>query len=316
MMWLGIDDHSKLIYEGGNRDGACAVWPSPVVTPASFCLSAKQGVTPLKLDVGGAEKFLFREDAFDPVTRIRRGRFYAEHGGQPNAHDWRIVIAPPVRAYPNEVDSNTSSLARKTVHNFQSYSTSMALKKAEGKQLLVVLGAEQATTLWTIVNRETSYPGEELVTLKARQSMGVLPEVNWTKVPLKGRKKVREEFERLENEFRHAGPESVVDRSREAATAVLSAWHQTNGEPDAKGKDLAKQISIWEKHHGINQGRGVACAAASVAYAAEIPQRFHSRVKHAEKERLNLRPLREQDAEFAVQCVGIMLCDLGWAEWF
>jgi hypothetical protein len=28
-----------------------------------------------------------------------------------------------------------------------------------------------------------------------------------------------------------------------------------------------------------------------------------------------LRPIREQDAELAVQLVGTMLCDLGWAEW-
>lgn len=318
MTWLGIDTNSKLIYEGGSMAGASAVWPSPVVTPANFGLSGDAEFKIAKPSSSVVPGFLFREDSYDPSIRIRRGRFYKAQNTQP-WHDWEIILTPPVHAYPNERIDGRPGLAKKDAFTFQSYSVSMEIRKAEGKQLLVLLGTGDAVTPWTVVNIETIHTGEELVTLKARQSLGALPEMDWNKVPEESRGKIREELDRLENEFRKAGPESVVDRAREAATAILNAWFHRNIPAkelaSEKLNDLGPLIKFWEKHHKINQGRGVACAAASIAYAAEIPQRFHSRGKHMERERLNLRPLREQDAELAVLCIGTILCDLGWAEW-
>lgn len=47
-----------------------------------------------------------------------------------------------------------------------------------------------------------------------------------------------------------------------------------------------------------------------------IIARFHARAKHAEQERRpDIRPITEQDAEFSVQAIGAMLCDLRWATW-
>jgi len=309
MIWLGIDTNSKLIYEGGNMYGATVVWPSPVATPASFGLSTDSELKAAKFESWGISKFLFREDSFDFVTRIRRGRFYKAEDSQPNCHDWAIIIASPVQAYPSEKIENRPDLAKKDAYTFQSYAISMELAKAEGKQLLVMLGAGKAATPWAVVNIETIHTEEELVTLKARQSMGALPVVDWDKVPDTSCAKVREELARLENEFRKAGPESVIDRAREAATAILSAWLQASGNPKANGKDLGDLVKIFAESQGTHQGRIIACTA-------EIPQRLHSRGKHAEREKRDtLRPIREQDAELAVQCIGTILCDLGWAEW-
>lgn len=108
---------------------------------------------------------------------------------------------------------------------------------------------------------------------------------------------------KLEQELFRAGPESVVDRSREAATAILSKYLQSHGKTDP-GKDLG---------HLANK---IAEAGFEVvANAARIIARLHARGKHAEQERRAIRPITEQDAEFAVQAVGVVLCDLGWAHW-
>ena len=39
------------------------------------------------------------------------------------------------------------------------------------------------------------------------------------------------------------------------------------------------------------------------------------RAKPLEQAMRPLRLIREQDAELAVQLIGTMLCDLGWAQW-
>jgi|ERR1035437_4133212 hypothetical protein len=89
----------------------------------------------------------------------------------------------------------------------------------------------------------------------------------------------------------------------------FSAYLQNEGIAEANGKDLGALIELLVKRNDKNGQRIVACAA-------EIPQRLHSRGKHAEQEKHdNLRPIREQDAELAVQCIGVMLCDLGWGRW-
>jgi hypothetical protein len=46
-----------------------------------------------------------------------------------------------------------------------------------------------------------------------------------------------------------------------------------------------------------------------------IVRLFHGRGKTAVQEKLAVRPLREQDAELAVQCAGTILCEPGWADW-
>jgi len=308
---LGVDDGNGHVYEGESNYGAHLVWPLPIMTPAM--LFDEKCNDPVKFTTN-YPTYYFREDLFDPVSRIRRGRFYKSDGSKTG---WSVMPNQTIHSPGFGQDDN--GMVSKTLSNYSPCCLSLELKILGIANALVVLGDERAFTIWTIIHLEAISTGEELVTLKARQSFGALPEVQWSKIPNASRSKMKEELDRLENEYRKAAPESVVDRAREAATAILNAWIKENIQEDTRGKknlnDLGPLIQFWEEHHGINQGRGVACAAASIAYAAKILQRFHSRGKHIEKERLNLRPLREQDAELAVQCIGVILCDLGWAEW-
>ncbi len=177
-----------------------------------------------------------------------------------------------------------------------------------GQQQIVILGSRSAFSIWTVIHKEVVHTREVLVTLKSRQSFGALPEIDWNRVPDKSGL-VKGKIDGLLDDIYRAGAESVVDRAREAATAILSAYLQNEGVSDASGKDLGGLTDLLDKRNGKNGQRIVRCAA-------EIPQRLHSRAKHAEQERHDdIRPISEQDSELAVQCVSVMLCDLGWAKW-
>lgn len=68
--------------------------------------------------------------------------------------------------------------------------------------------------------------------------------------------------------------------------------------------DLGKLIKRLEK-----EGKIIAVNAANII------ARLHARAKPSEQEKRVLRPIREQDSDLAVQCVGALLCEIGIAEW-
>lgn len=294
MSVLGINSRG-MVFEGDSEYGAHLIWPQPVMTLARFAKESDTTLNPASnSDMG---HHYFREDYFDPVSRIRRGRFYQATGAM---NGWKVI--PPTAVYlPGTLENG---LLHETITGYRPYRLTVASTESPE---LAVLGSALAFSVWTVVGIEAISSGEELVTLKARQSLGVLPEIYWSKVPAEHLHKVREAIEKLADDYRRAGPESVIDRAREAATAILSAYLQHVGDASANGKDLGDLVKKLVAKP--NEGRILACAA-------EIPQRLHSRGKNSEKEkRDNLRPIREQDAELAIQCVGVMLCDLRWADW-
>lgn len=297
---LGIDENWGLVYEGSSRDGVHVVWPTPVITPAKLVdATAKE----FAATHSGQADYYFREETFDPVSRIRRGRFY-KFAGRSGSGWWAL---PSHQITIPRSQTNSDGLLGVSASEYQSCALSAELSSPSIQHSIVVLGKEKSSTIWRIIHIETSFSGEELVTLKARQSMGALPLVNWNKVPADAVSMVREKLDVLEDDYHRAGAESVVDRAREAATAILSGYLQQDY-PEAKGSDLGVLVKLLGKKNDEHSQRIVACAA-------EIPQRLHSRGKTAEQEKRGVRSIREQDAELAVQCIGVMLCDLGWASW-
>jgi len=74
MKRIGIDQATQDIYECSSGSWH-SVWPnSPVISQAVF-FDFGTGITEFETDQGRID-LIFREDSFDPVTRIRRGRFY------------------------------------------------------------------------------------------------------------------------------------------------------------------------------------------------------------------------------------------------
>lgn len=294
-MYIGIEQSSEMVFEGNSFDRAHLVWPLPLLTPAKFSSVSVQSMSPTEIGSYGISEYIFREDAFDPVTRIRRGRFYRKWHVQ--TEKWLVLN---ILANRQDVEPR--------VFTYESCPSSDISFTSSGSQQLVILGAGDAFSIWTIINKELVHTRETVVSLKARQSFGALPDVDWRIVP-DATGLVREKIESLRDDIYRAGAESVVDRAREAATAILSAYLQNEGIKEANGKDLGALIALLDKRNDKNGQRIVRCAA-------EIPRRLHSRAKHAEQEsRDNIRPIRQQDAELAVQCIGVMLCDLDWASW-
>ncbi len=298
-MYLGIDNNSNLVYEGVSTWGH-ALWPTPFLSPATIKSDAESQLTPPRFEgLYSLPLVLFREDAFDPVSRVRRGRFYQSGNSQPQT--WQVYPHP---AMPDEQRKiNSAGVLPKSLLTFYSHPIAAELQKTGNRQLLVILGSQESFTIWSVVNVEKTAINEELVTLKARQTIGALPRLNRDAIPEAGQEKVVTALDKLAEDIYRAGTESVVDRAREAATAVLGAYLQDRGtaKPSLDLDALIKKMDEESKIVAAN--------------AANIVRLFHSRGKTAVQEKFSFRPLREQDAELAVQCIGTILCELGWADW-
>ena len=273
------------------------MWPSPILTPASFGFSKDKLLVPAKHGVQNISQYLFREDSFDPVTKIRRGRFYKKGDIQPD--DWTSVVTVPGLASP--------TFDKFRADTFISCSISDDIVAEKPDQRIIVLGTEHAFSLWTVVANEIIHSNEVLFTLRARSGLGALPQIDWNKVP-NDSGLLRQKVDALSDDIYRAGPESVVDRAREAATAILSLYLAKSGIPDCHGKELFELVKKVEASSDANHKK-------IVTSAAEITRILHSRAKYSVRTKLNTRPIKEQDAELAVQCIGVMLCDIGWANW-
>ena len=297
MMQIGIDDTQNLVYEGSGRYGR-AVWPAPVITPATF-IAESSG--PMKAEASGGvieSACLFREDSFDPISRIRRGRFYFRDHTQPA--EWYVQTHP---VFNNEPLSAITEPIRKVLYTFEGQPILPRLPGKINEQPLVLLGVGDRFSTWTIINIETISTREDLVTLKGRSSFGVLPVVDDSKIPNGVRALIRESLSAFVDEVHRSAPISVIDRARETVVQCLSVYLEIE---DEKALDLAELIKLLEKS---------APPKYIAANTSKIINLLHSRGKHAVKARYKTRDIREQDAELAMQCVGTVLCEIGWADW-
>ena len=298
-MNIGIEQHTKLVYEASSNYGY-PIWPSPVLLQVVIATEEDQVFTAAKHNDLSPRSMLFREDAYDSSSRVRRGRLYEARDSI--FVEWHVYPHPAIVNEDSKTDINVGTLT-KYVYAFSSFRLRPWLERNQVHRPIFVLGAENGFTIWTLVNIETSATGDELVVLRARKSIGALPHLDREVISRAGGKSVLDLVGKLEEELFRAGPESIVDRSREAATAVLSKYLQSIDKAKP-GKDLGGLADlIAEEKFEI------------VANSARIIARLHARGKHAEQEKRPIRPISEQDAEFAVQAVGTMLCDLGWATW-
>ncbi|MCI0348138.1 MAG: hypothetical protein L0Z53_01825 [Acidobacteriales bacterium] len=142
-----------------------------------------------------------------------------------------------------------------------------------------------------------------MITIKARNSLGLLPELNRAAVPAEQLSKVQERLDALVQVAYTSGPASVIDRARDAAQLCLAVWLATE-QSDAKllTKDLGELASKLPQEHHVRQA------------IARIIARLHSRVKPNEIERYATRPVTEADGEFALAAVGLLLRELNWAK--
>jgi hypothetical protein len=144
--------------------------------------------------------------------------------------------------------------------------------------------------------------GEDLVTLKARSNLGVLPSVSESDIPEAHRPRVLQAIEALVDTAYRAGPESVIDRCRDMSAAVLGAFFELS-EPGSVHKDLGELAKI-----AARQQRFV------IEQTARLVSLLHARVKPNEQRKRNMRSPHEEDATLALECAGAILREVGWSK--
>jgi len=301
-MYLGIDNSTGLIYEGGGGADVPAI-PTPAVSQAKIVerMGELRGLPRgLSSDAFG---WVFREDSFDPVSRTRRGRLYQPYmNSQPHT----------VRVSPHPYDFAGRWPGTDPEKNFQkslfvyTQCSELLNMPRRGLGAILAIGSPEAASFWRIVQTEMLVTRAVMVTLKALSAYDILPALEDAQVAEEFRPDVRKALDKVLDAAFRESPDSVVDRCRNALTVVISRWLAQRG-ADARvlELDLAKVCdAVAEKPHErfcpANMGRTVA--------------QLHNRSKENVVVRKGLRPLTEEDAELAVQAVGLTLRDLGWAK--
>lgn len=298
---IGIDTNTNLVYEGESVYGH-GVWPTPILTNAT--LIQKEG------DWNRVPKsrqlldsvLLFREDTFDPVTRVRRGRLY-QRGTK---ETWHVPAHP---AAPNNRNGMQDDFLFHPL--LCSFSPCwMQIKDKDLSRLLVVLGSDHASTVWRVLSVEASIFGEEIFTLRARSTYGALPELIEDAIPQEGRREVLELLDRVTTAAFRSSAAEISEMCRPAFTVVLREWLRAMGTPpeDLVAKDIGQLLQVMEKRHPAATEYG------SIKAVAKIVNVFHSRGKPNEMERYGTRPISEDDAQMLLHNLGFLLREFTWAK--
>jgi hypothetical protein len=302
MARLGFDRRSGFVYEG--RDSpAYPVWPNPVVSQATL-IGASQDFSKIPQNFESSPwGWVFREDSFDPVSKIRRGRLFQKHGNQ-GWEDMKVEVHPAIRT--DEVPArNNGGRLRKELSVFIECTELLQLpNRGEGARL--ALGVAGSYALWRIVQVESTLNLDVLVTLRAESAFGVLPALDTSRIAPESLQAVESALARVLDAAYRELPTSVVDQCRNAATVIAARWMwQQTGTLTPEDKDLGKWVNVIATQ--LSDRR-------ALVSTLEIIRVLHPRGKDNERSKLGLRAISDGDAELAVHCISFLLREVGWAK--
>jgi hypothetical protein len=298
-MHIGYEDNTGHVYEGGGRP-EFAVVPAPMLTQATL-IETPEGIK--RLPEGHAPlAWVFREESFDPVTRIRRGRLYEPYpGGQP---DLNCLTRGHPANQASVVSLTRGETLTKTLFHYWQCQTLLNKPRA-GQGLSLAFGDARSWSLWRIVQVERVIGDDVLVTLKALSAFGILPELRHEAIPEEHQGPIQRAIDRvLDAAFRESAI-SAIDQCRNAAVALIGRWLVSNG---AESKVLGDDLGALVKRVREEPYR---CGA--VAGVGEMIARLHPRGKANEQETKGYRLAQEEDAEASVHAIGFILREFGWA---
>lgn len=311
---IGIDTNTNFFYEGSPSLYGQAVWPTPFLSIANY-IGLLSGWK--RADENGdlsSAPMIFREDFFDPVARVRRGRLYTRSDGV-NPSEWHVQPHP---AYGGRMISNKASPNQFFGPNEQGYIPNRLVTfrswvmtpsfAAHQRNSVLVLGFGGRMTSHVILDIERLFNGEELITMRTRASLGALPELLVEFIPPEHKNLVLEQYEKAANAAYRDDADSVVDRCREAASAALAAKRSLHIEQDEKDSRL--DLAFLAKFFTIGKFSD-RYALVILSNAALIIARMHARTKSSELGN-GVKPLTEADAEAALALLGVIYRELGW----
>lgn len=296
-----------LIFEG-DEFGVHALYPLPLLSQAKFTppfLEPPIGKTNCQAGI------FFREDSFDPTTRIRRGRFYCIAGDESHKN-WgadRIKFFPYVNPHSDTDGPPYHHRNNKPpVLTMEIFRPLEITKIPENiKNMTVFLGGENFSSTWRIVTIERIHTKEFFFTLKALSNQGILPGINIEKIPESNRQKIVSAIQKSVDAAYKFQAVPIVDVCRESAREFLAVWLTTIGITNVKGKDLKDLIGMIPEHN------------LGIRSASTIINRLHSRGKSSTKEASEskgniIRDIITEDAELSLSLLGFLLREIDWAE--
>jgi hypothetical protein len=313
MITIGIEEHSGHVFQRTLQTAWYPIWPTPILTQTEFVAPGNTAEM-FTHTAANPARYWFREFTYDPVSRIRRGVFYRQ---MPEEQPQKAETLPhPMNGgMPGEPSAFERYVFPRRLFTYHPLVEPACVRPYSACQVL--LGAPESR--WKILSVEKISGGELLHTLKAKSSLGTLPELDLDKVPPDARAKAAQVYQELVDAAYLAGPRSVVDRARDAAQWFLAAWYaEINDDPSYYNLELQQLIDKIKKTPNdklISAATTLALRPElieTVTAAGQIPARLHARKPHEEHAR-NLRPVLEEDAECAIACIGLLLREFQWA---
>ncbi|MBR8184223.1 hypothetical protein KDW54_17635 [Burkholderia ambifaria] len=303
MSRLGIERESGLVYEG--RDNASYLAVPPPVLSQCVLVQSPADLERMPTSVDSVPfSWIFREDSFDAVSRVRRGRLFQKQG---NSNE-EVCVVNAHSTLVSDIASgrNDGRIAKRL--NLYLECQELLGKPERGEGLQLAIGTAAAYSLWRIVQVERTVAHDVMVTLRAESPIGILPEIDETRVHPESLQAIRVAVKRVLDVAYREIPTSVVDQCRNACAAMASHWlYQRNGEEHLLEKDLGKVIAAIQKHVGFDESR-------TLCSALDVVNRLHPRGKHNEVHRYGLRAVTEEDAALAVHVTGFVIREFGWAK--
>jgi hypothetical protein len=300
-MYIGIDSNTGLVYDGWGHPNVPVI-PTPHITLATLIKTEEDWRSlPTSFDHSSLG-WIFREDTFDAVTRTRRGRLYFQaEGSQPTT----TSVTPHPYEDPFGRSAGQGGLTRKTLYTYMAC-TPLLQKAKQGQGSILALGTAQAASAWRVVQTEILVCRNVMVTLKALSTFDILPEIDMTKVSTEHQNPVKEAFDRaLDSAFRETSI-SVIDHCKNAIAVIVARWLVQQGhDKSVLSKDIgdvAKAVLVAPYKMFV------------IGNLAQVTARLHARGKGNEQHAKEARLPTEEDAQLALETLGVILRDIGWAK--
>lgn len=302
MSRLGIDIETGLVYEG--REGPShPVWPTPPVSNATL-IEAPSDIQKVPRSFSSNPfGWIFIETSFDFGARIRRGRLY-QNFGSVDRETVRVEAHPAVHSDLIKAANNGWRVPKSLTVYIEC--TELLNRPNCGEGLRLMLGQADAASTWKIVQVERSIGSDIVVTLRSESALGILPELDASRINPANFGSVRCAYERVLNAAYRELPTSVVDQCRNAAVVFVSRWMQSVvGSDTPTEQDLGDWIKAIKTNFGDNQ-------MLALRSALEIINKLHPRGKDNERNKMALRTVDENDATLAVHALAFVLREVKW----
>lgn len=301
-MWmsrLGIERQNGLVYEGSQNPSNLAV-PPPLI---SLCKLIEQpsdlGQLPTAVDYAPFP-WVFREDSFDPVSRIRRGRLYQNL----LQRSWSVETVSAHPFLPGDGGAlNVAGRLQKELTVFIEC-TELFTKPSRGEGSQLAIGTGTSHSLWRILQVEQTVNKDTLLTLRAESAFGILPRLEYSSIPLSAHGVIREAYERVLAVAFRDSPTSVVDQCRNLCAVLLNHYMVFHGgnEP-LLHNDLGPAIKEFSRQYPARRLQ---------ITSSDIVNLLHPRGKDNEREKHGFREVTAADAELALHATAFLIKDLGW----